>query len=241
MTIRKLKHGWLLLLLVMMGCRTPDAPPTAETAVLPPTAAVITDPLADSPAAILIDSFLEPPQASGELLILVGQVLDVNGSPLPDTTVEIWQTDANGVYDHPGDPDTNSRDISFQFYGTAVTDADGWYVFRTILPGEYEPRPRHIHFKVKQNGRTLLTSQFYFSDDIAQVQGDGIFRAVGNSGNLLLLQLMQGDGMLLANGRIVVDTGAGGGTLPLTPSQAEGPYYPVVVLDLFDNDLVVLP
>ncbi|MEZ4639364.1 MAG: hypothetical protein R2856_31120 [Caldilineaceae bacterium] len=95
----------------------------------------------------------------------------MNGTPVPDVAVEIWQTDAVGVYDHPRDPGTNSRDTSFQFYGTAITDADGWYAFRTIMPGEYEPRPRHIHFKVKQGDATLLTSQFYFSDDVAQVQG----------------------------------------------------------------------
>ncbi|MCB9007347.1 MAG: hypothetical protein H6656_08315 [Ardenticatenaceae bacterium] len=32
-------------------------------------------------------------------------------------------------------------------------------------PGEYEPRPRHIHFKVKLDGETLITSQFYFASD----------------------------------------------------------------------------
>jgi len=38
----------------------------------------------------------------------------------------------------------------------------------------YEPRPRHIHFKVKQNESTLLTSQLYFSDDIVEVEGEGM-------------------------------------------------------------------
>ena len=94
---------------------------------------------------------------------------------------------------------------------------------------------------MKQDGATLLTSQFYFSEDVAEVAGEGMFRAVGESGDLLLLQLVQGDGVLLANGQIVVDAGTGAASLPLTPAQGEGPYYPVVALDSYDNDLVVLP
>ena len=123
-----------------------------------------------------------------------------------------------------------------------TADSEGWYAFRTIVPGRYEPRPRHIHFKVKQAGSTLLTSQFYFSDDVEEVQGEGMFRAVGDSGDLLLLQLVQAENnSILANGRIVIDNGNGSGDLPVTPSQAEGPYYPVVSLLDFDNDLVVMP
>ena len=193
-----------------------------------------------SSAEALLASFTAPAQANGELLILYGQVLDVNGNPVPDAVVEIWQTDASGVYDHPGDSGTASRDRSFQFYGTATVDEAGWYAFRTIVPGRYEPRPRHIHFKVKQYGSTLLTSQFYFGDDVAEVAAEGMFRAVGESGDRLLLQLVQGEGTLLANGQIVVDTGIGAGTLPLTPSQGEGPYYPVVALADYDNDLATL-
>ena len=114
-------------------------------------------------------------------------------------------------------------------------------MFRTIIPTEYEPRPRHIHFKVKQNGNTLLTRQFYFSEDIADVEGEGMFQAIGEAGDLLLLQLVNGESAVLANGQIVVDTGIGSGELPLTPTQAEGPFYPVVPVAEYDNDLVILP
>lgn len=189
------------------------------------------------PAEQLITSFTAPVEANGELLIVYGQVTDVNGNPVPDVAVEIWQTDEQGIYDHPDDRTTGGRDMTFQFYGTAVANTEGWYAFRTIVPGQYEPRPRHIHFKVKQGSSTLLTSQFYFSDDIAQLQGEGLFQAAGDQGDLLLLQLVQGEGALLANGRIVVDTGIGAGSLPLTPSQAEGPFYPVVTVADYDNDL----
>ena len=189
----------------------------------------------------LINTFTAPSETNGEPLILYGQVLDVNGNPIPNTIIEIWQTDAEGIYNHPDDPEIDDRDMTFQFFGATAANEEGWYAFRTILPGEYEPRPRHIHFKVKQNGETLLTSQFYFSEDIAALEAEGIFQAAGESGDLLLLQLVQGDNSLLANGRIVVDIGIGSGELPLTPSQAEGPYYPRFTISEFDNDLTILP
>ena len=188
----------------------------------------------------LINSFSQASETTGDILVLYGQVLDINGKPVPEAIVEIWQTDASGAYDHPNDPSTDERDLSFQFFGQNVTNDDGWYVFRTIVPGEYEPRPRHIHYKVKQDGKTLLTSQFYFTNDIAEVEQEDMFQAVGDGGNALLLQLIQGEQNLLANGQIVVNINGRSGSLKLTPSQAEGPYYPVVDLSKFDNDLTTL-
>jgi protocatechuate 3,4-dioxygenase beta subunit len=107
----------------------------------------------------------------GQQLYLSGIVYDANGLPVEGITVEIWQTDAAGVYLHPNDANTASRDPNFQFYGEATTGADGVYSFRTILPGLYEPRPRHIHVKVKLDGQELLTTQFYFAGEI-DLQGD---------------------------------------------------------------------
>ena len=102
---------------------------------------------------------------AGEIIEFSGTLYDRNGRVIPNATIEIWQTDANGVYLHPDDPSTAQRDVNFQFYGEAVTDENGRYAFRTVFPGEYEPRPRHIHFKVKLDGETLITSQFYFASD----------------------------------------------------------------------------
>jgi protocatechuate 3,4-dioxygenase beta subunit len=102
----------------------------------------------------------------GEVLSLSGVVYDASGRPVEGAVVEIWQTDSNGVYMHPDDPGTAGRDPDFQFYGESLTGADGVYAFRTILPGRYEPRPRHIHVKVKVDGQELLTTQFYFAGEV---------------------------------------------------------------------------
>ncbi|MEZ4620202.1 MAG: hypothetical protein R2867_32495 [Caldilineaceae bacterium] len=191
------------------------------------------------PAEQLVASFAGPVQANGDVLVLYGQVLDGSANPLPNTVVEIWQTDASGVYDHPGDAGTDNRDRTFQFYGTATTDAEGWYAFRTILPGRYEPRPRHIHFKVKQEGNTLLTSQFYFSDDVAEVQGEGMFRAVGASGDLLLLHWCRAKRCCWPMAKSL-STPAAAAAPPAHTQPGEGPYYPVVTLADYDNDLLML-
>lgn len=209
---------------------------TDEPTTVPPTATLLPAPTLTR-AEQLIGRFSTPVATNGEPLILFGQVLDVNGVPIPDAAVEIWQTDASGVYDHPNDPTTANRDLTFQFYGTSMTDADGWYVFRTILPGEYEPRPRHIHFKVKQQGVTVLTSQFYFENSAETVTLQQAFESVSDSTTLRLMTI--GD-IQLVNGRIVIDTGIGSGTLSPTRSDQEGPYYPVVTVAAFDNDLTSL-
>lgn len=108
---------------------------------------------------------------TGDVLEFGGKVYDSNGLPVEGIVIEIWQTDSSGVYLHPNDPSTGQRDPNFQFYGEALTAADGSYSFRTILPGLYEPRPRHIHVKVRLDGEELLTTQFYFAGEI-DLQGD---------------------------------------------------------------------
>jgi protocatechuate 3,4-dioxygenase beta subunit len=112
-----------------------------------------------------------PGPATGEVLSLSGVVYDTSGAPLEGVTVEIWQTDSKGIYLHPDDPGTAQRDPNFQFYGESLTGADGVYSFRTVLPGRYGSRPRHIHVKVRRGEALLLTTQFYFANEIS-LSGD---------------------------------------------------------------------
>lgn len=122
---------------------------------------------------------------AGQILDLSGKIYDATGMPLSGVLIEIWHTDDNGIYDHPGDRSTASRDMNFQFYGEATTAADGSYSFRTIIPGKYEPRPVHIHYKVKADGRELLTSQMYFEGD-PDLANDGIFSGTGDGVHMLV-------------------------------------------------------
>lgn len=92
-----------------------------------------------------------------------GVVSDLQGRPVAGAQVEIWQCDANGHYDHPGD---GSRiDRAFQGFGRVPVGADGQYRFRTIRPVAYGGRAPHIHVKVRLGRRELLTTQLYVHGD----------------------------------------------------------------------------
>lgn len=124
-----------------------------------------------------VDGSTEPPD--GTPLELFGLLVDTSGNPIVDATIEIWQVDNQGIYDHPGDAGTEQRDRRFQFYGETLSDAAGAWSFLTLQPVPYEPRPAHIHVKVLVDGSEVLTSQIYFADD-PLVASDGI--AAGTDG-----------------------------------------------------------
>ncbi len=111
--------------------------------------------------------------AKGQPCWLEGQVVDEAGTPLAGAVVEIWQCDAEGRYRHPGDGDR--ADPAFQAFGRVQTDAQGRYRFRTIRPVAYSGRTPHIHVKVKQGRRTLLTTQLYVDGDPGNAR-DGLWR-----------------------------------------------------------------
>lgn len=177
---------------------------------------------------------------AGDTLLLQGQVMDSEGTPVEGAIVEIWQTDNNGNYDHPNDTLASNLDPDFQYFGTSTTDEDGYYAFLTIRPEEYEPRPAHIHVKVKIDDTEVLITQFYFADDFDNVEDDFVFQAT-EDGAINFLEtieiLDENDNLVvMATADIVLDIGDG--ELTLTAEQAEGPYYPVVDFSDYDNNLV---
>jgi protocatechuate 3,4-dioxygenase, beta subunit len=212
---------------------TVAGPPSMDEATESPAPVPNEEPV-QTDEQVVLSSFSQPVTAAGEPLVLYGHVLDASSSPLSGYAVEIWQVDVSGIYDHPGQANTANRDPGFQFYGTMLTDENGLFAFRTIVPARYEPRPRHIHFKVRKDGAEVLTSQFYFAGDVDAAQ-------LGQGGEMLLLDLRDaqdgsGAAVKLAFKDIIVNSGASG-NLTLTPSQTEGPFYPVVDVASFDNDL----
>jgi protocatechuate 3,4-dioxygenase beta subunit len=114
--------------------------------------------------------------AQGDLLDLVGRVLDRNGKPVAAAQVEIWQCDAYGHYHHAGAPEANG-DPHFQGFGVATTDAGGHYRFRTIRPVRYPGRTPHIHYKVKAGGAPDFTSQAFIEGE-ALNERDFLFRSL---------------------------------------------------------------
>ena len=132
-------------------------------------------------------------QAEGQILLLNGRVLLQNGTPVSGARVEIWQTDGNGIYLHPNDPNIENRDPNFQSYGESVTDASGRYAFTTLYPQLYGSRPRHIHAKIRMGEEVVLTTQFYFAGD-ERLQSDGLVAQAGGELERLLVDLRETTG-----------------------------------------------
>ncbi|MDX1400745.1 MAG: hypothetical protein R3245_02390 [Kiloniellales bacterium] len=102
-------------------------------------------------------------EANGEVLHIFGQIVNVDGQPLSDTRIEIWQCDSRGYYHHPRDRG-GQADPNFQGFGHNVSTEGGHFRFRTLVPVSYPGRTPHIHLQViTPDGRQLVT-QFYIKD-----------------------------------------------------------------------------
>jgi protocatechuate 3,4-dioxygenase beta subunit len=113
----------------------------------------------------------------GSEIVLYGRVTDVNGKPVANATVSIWQTGADGLYD------IQENAASIDYRGVFTTDAKGVYLVRTVKPIGYSipmdgpvgdmvraqkrhgMRPAHIHFLVGAPGYRELVTALYLRDD----------------------------------------------------------------------------
>jgi protocatechuate 3,4-dioxygenase beta subunit len=102
---------------------------------------------------------------AGQPIELIGFVLSRNCKPIAGALLEFWQADDKGRYDNSG----------FRLRGHQFADAEGRYRLKTVVPGNYEGRTRHIHVKVQPRGGRVLTTQLYFPGE-AKNRSDGLFR-----------------------------------------------------------------
>ena len=99
---------------------------------------------------------------------MAGKVL----APMKDVQVDVWHSDAAGAYSDESNP-MNHEDTSKQTWlrGFQKTADDGKVAFETIVPGWYQGRTAHIHFKVRlysaAGAKTYeFTSQLFVDDAI---------------------------------------------------------------------------
>jgi protocatechuate 3,4-dioxygenase alpha subunit len=112
-------------------------------------------------------------QTRGERIYVTGTVLDGDGQPVPDAMIEIWQADAQGIFNHPADPRCGKADRHFRGFGRADTVQNGQFSFKTIKPGcvpwdeEHNQAP-HINVHVFARGMlTHVVTRLYLSDEDA--------------------------------------------------------------------------
>lgn len=117
--------------------------------------------------------------AVGTVSWISGRILSRAGSPVRGALVEIWQADENGAYIHSASPVRN-RDTNFQGYGRFLTGSGGAYLFRTVKPGLYPGRTRHVHFAVTAPGQPRFVTQLYIEGE-AFNGTDGVLRGITNA------------------------------------------------------------
>jgi len=123
-----------------------------------------------------------PGRAAGQVINVMGRVLNMAGEPVRSARVEVWQANSHGRYTHPSDPNPAPLDPNFEGSAVLTTDSEGRYRFKTIKPAAYPAgpnrmRPAHIHFMVSGRQDKIVT-QMYFADDPLN-QTDPFLNSVG--------------------------------------------------------------
>ena len=131
-------------------------------------------------------------QEGGYPLIIRGRVLDFQGAPVPVARIDVWQNNANALYDiqDADAPENNLR-------GYYLTDGDGSYIIRTIRPTQYmipiegpagilvkvanrHPwRPAHVHAMISAEGCQTLTTHIFDGED-CYIDSDVVFAVKGS-------------------------------------------------------------
>jgi hydroxyquinol 1,2-dioxygenase len=126
---------------------------------------------------------------AGEPMFVQSRVTDLAGQPLAGAEIDVWHADEDGLYD--------SQKPSYERQGPSLrarfmTDADGRFSFRTILPCSYPiptdgtvgeliaatnrhpMRPAHVHFLVKAQGYEPLVTHVFIEGD-QYLASDAVF------------------------------------------------------------------
>ena len=125
--------------------------------------------------------------APGEPCLVSGQVRALDGTPIANAEIEVWQADAEGNYD------VQYADLQeHRARGVLHADAQGRYHFKTIVAEIYpiptdgpagvmlratkrHPwRPAHLHFMIKAPGFETLITHVFRNDD-PYLDSDAVF------------------------------------------------------------------
>ena len=125
--------------------------------------------------------------ARGIPCVVRGTVCGIDGKAVPNAHIDVWQSDAEGLYD------VQHADIDHaQGRGILTADREGRYHFRSILAvpyavpndgpvgellkavGRHPWRPAHLHFLIKADGYETLITHVFRSDDL-YLDSDAVF------------------------------------------------------------------
>ena len=184
---------WFVLVAALVACddggdgsgAATSATTTADAPTSSPITAAATGPCRSSPDAAVDETAtvtlgpspgIEATTAAGQPLLISGTVFDESCAPLAGASLDVWQTDGDGVYG-PGH-DTDELQCCY-LQGTVRTDANGRYELVTVMPGHYsgerEPPPAHIHVEANHpsGGNAMLEIVFAGDPQLALPAADG--------------------------------------------------------------------
>ena len=123
----------------------------------------------------------------GATVVIEGHVQDVNGMPITNAVIELWQTADNGLYSNQDDAQDE-----YNLRCSMKVGDDGRYALTTVRPSPYKIpddgpvgellratgrdawRPSHLHFIVVADGYRSLVTEVFPSDDI-YLDRDAVF------------------------------------------------------------------
>ena len=138
--------------------------------------------IGDSPHRKNGESVVDYPNELGKPLVISGLVRSSNGSPIAGAKLDVWQVQANALYDIQQDGDKRNM------RGIYTTDELGRFEIRTIRPVDYtipddgpvgkmlrsagreKWRPAHVHANVFAEGYIPVTTHLF----------DGVSPYLGN-------------------------------------------------------------
>src|SRR5216684_3968011 len=130
--------------------------------------------------------FTKGATVEGEATWVTGRVLSIDGKPIPNAALDIWQARANGVYD------IQDPEAEFELRGRVLTNAEGRYAFKTYKPqfygvpddgpvgellramGRHPMRPAHMHAIVSADGYQQVITHVFVAGD-PYLDSDAVF------------------------------------------------------------------
>src|SRR3954465_1034763 len=121
----------------------------------------------------------------GEDVYVSGRVLSLDGKPVPNAVLDIWQAKADGIYDV-------QTEGEFELRGRVKANAKGEYAFKSYKPkfysvpidgpvgeliaatGNHHMRPAHMHAIVSATGYQPVITHVFVEGD-PYLDGDAVF------------------------------------------------------------------
>jgi protocatechuate 3,4-dioxygenase beta subunit len=107
-----------------------------------------------------------PKSEKGDRMVVRGVVMDKDKKPIPNASVYIYHTDAEGRYNNT-EPRPGFGGESPRLFAYLRSDAVGRYVYGGVRPAAYPglTLPAHVHFVVQADGFQPRVFEIWFEGD----------------------------------------------------------------------------